>query len=290
MLISEGRSYWNGMGRPLPQQGINYSGPWRAGNRDCWGVEIAPSYRGNARFTLRLDRLANLDPLAEASQGVPLSGIIFGGRDSDTAVPVLQSFDWRHGVVTLGAALESESTAATHGALGVRKFNPMAILDFLSIPLGRYLRHYLEFGASLARPPQIFATNYWLTDEQGSCLNEKSDKAVWLKWMERRVHRECGAICAPTGYLPRYEDLAELFRLVLHRGYSQRQYQQQFAIRVSQNLAKVGRIIEHYRQLSGIPEEVFCLLSEQRRRLLDLKSRKGELVSPLELDRFQGAV
>ncbi|MCD4688997.1 MAG: phosphoenolpyruvate carboxykinase (GTP), partial [Desulfuromonadaceae bacterium] len=154
VLIRDGKPYWNGMGRTLPKQGLNYAGLWRPGLTDCWGEEIAPSYRGNARFTLRLNRMANLDPQAEEPNGVPLGGIIYGGRDSDTAVPVLESFDWQHGIITLGAALESESTAATHGAQGVRKFNPMAVLDFLSIPLGRYLRHYLAFSEQLERPPK----------------------------------------------------------------------------------------------------------------------------------------
>ncbi len=221
--------------------------------------------------------------MAEEPNGVPLGGIIYGGRDSDTAVPVLESFDWQHGIITLGAALESESTAATHGAQGVRKFNPMAILDFLSIPLGRYLRHYLAFGEQLDRPPQIFATNYWLTDEQGEYLNEKRDKAVWLKWMERRVHGECAAIRGPTGFLPRYEDLSCLFLQVLNKNYSRQQYDRQFAIHVPQNLAKIERIVERYRSLSGIPQEVFSQLDDQRKRLFDLQHRKGDLVCPLEL-------
>ncbi len=287
VLICDGKPYWNGMGITLPKKGINYAGHWRPGLTDCWGEEIAPSYRGNARFTLRLNRLKNLDPLAEEPNGVPLGGIIFGGRDSDTVVPVLESFDWQHGIITLGAALESESTAATHGAQGVRKFNPMAILDFLSIPLRRYLQHYLDFGKQLERPPQIFATNYWLTDQKGHYLNEKCDKAVWLKWMELRVHGECAAIRGPTGFLPRYDDLTALFRQVLDKDYSRQQYERQFAIRIPQNLSKIKRILEHYRGLTGIPETVFSLLEDQRKRLIDLQKQKGDSVCPLEF--HQGA-
>lgn len=283
VLVSEDKSYWNGMGQPLPKQGRNYAGSWQAGDTDCWGEEIAPSYRGNARFTLRLDRLANLDPMAEEPNGVPLGGIIYGGRDSDTVVPVLESFDWQHGIVTMGAALESESTAATHGAQGVRKFNPMAILDFMSIPLGRYLRHYLAFGGRLKRKPSVFATNYWLSDGQGGYLNGKLDKAVWLKWMELRVHGECAAIRGPTGLLPRYEDLAQLFLQVLEKDYSRQQYERQFAIRIPQNLAKIERVVQRYQGLTDIPQEVFILLAEQRQRLIDLQHQMGDLVSPLKL-------
>jgi len=66
-------------------------------------------------------------------------------RDADTWPPVREAFDWAHGVITMGAALESETTAATLGKEGVRAFNPMAILDFLSVHIGKYLKNYLEF-------------------------------------------------------------------------------------------------------------------------------------------------
>ena len=45
-----------------------------------------------------------------------LSRIIYGGRDSDTSVPVQRAFDWQHGILAYGASLESETTAATLGA------------------------------------------------------------------------------------------------------------------------------------------------------------------------------
>ena len=57
--------------------------------------------------------------------------LVYGGRDSDTWVPVEESFDWAHGIITRGASLESETTAATLGKEGVREFNPMSNIDFL---------------------------------------------------------------------------------------------------------------------------------------------------------------
>jgi Phosphoenolpyruvate carboxykinase (GTP) len=40
--------------------------------------------------------------------------------------------------------------------------------------------------------------NYFLKDTDGRFLNEKNDKKVWLKWMERRVHDEARAINMKT--------------------------------------------------------------------------------------------
>ncbi|MDP7162892.1 MAG: phosphoenolpyruvate carboxykinase domain-containing protein, partial [Phycisphaerae bacterium] len=128
VLVKDRRPYWVGMGRELPSDGVNYRGQWKTGQKDKDGNEIGSSH-WNARYTIRLSDLENLDPRADDPEGVPVGGIVYGGRDSDTAVPVKQSFDWTHGIITLGASLESETTAATLGAAGVRAFNLMSNLD-----------------------------------------------------------------------------------------------------------------------------------------------------------------
>lgn len=285
VLVDDGQPYWLGMGQPLPNSGVNYAGTWCEGKTDSCGQIIAPSYRGNARFALRLDELRNLDARVDDPKGVPLSGIIYGGRDGETAAPVLESFDWAHGVVTMGASLESETTAASMGTQGVRAFNPMANLDFLSIPLAQYIRNHLDFGLWISHPPRIFATNYWLRDGNGAFLNAKHDKAVWIKWMERRIHGDVGAVLGPTGLLPCYDDLRELFREVLDRSYAKEDYQRQFSLRIPQELARIDRVEACLRQATGMPAAVFDLLVGQRRRLRRWQQRVGDLVSPFDLEK-----
>ena len=139
VLVTEDKiPYWNGKESTIPEKGINHSGDWYLGKKDNDDNEITPSHK-NARFTFSLDILDNVDPKLNDPLGVIIGGIIYGGRDSDTWVPVEESFDWTHGIITKGAALESETTAATLGQEGVRVFNPMSNLDFLSIPIGRYI-------------------------------------------------------------------------------------------------------------------------------------------------------
>jgi len=106
VLVADGVPYWLGDKRTHPERGINHSGEWYRGKKDENGEEI-PAAHPNARYTFRLKALSNLDPRADDPEGVPLGGIIYGGRDSDTTVPVQQSFSWEHGVVTMGAALEN---------------------------------------------------------------------------------------------------------------------------------------------------------------------------------------
>jgi len=279
LVTDEGNIHWIGKDADAPVKGRNHSGEWTKGKKDKDGNEIPPSHP-NARFTLDLKLLENLDPELDNPKGVRVGGIIYGGRDSDTWVPVEESFDWTHGVITKGASLESETTAATLGKTGLRKFNPMANLDFLSIPVGKYIQHHLNFVKDV-NPPPIFSVNYFLKDSKDQFLNEKTDKHVWLKWMELRSHGEVGAIRTPTGLIPRYEDLRKLFKQVLKREYRKKEYAEQFKIRVKESLEKIERITEIYKtKVKDTPAVVFKVIEEQKKRLEVARKKFGDYIPP----------
>jgi phosphoenolpyruvate carboxykinase (GTP) len=154
----------------------------------------------------------------------------------------------------------------------------------LAIPLGKYILNNLHFARSLRQPPRVFAVNYFQRGEGGRFLTGMRDKAVWLKWMELRVHGEAKAIQSPTGWIPLYEDLAQLFQAVLKKDYPREDYVRQFTIRVPENLAKLERIERIYRtDVSDTPPIVQDVLAAQRGRLLDLQKAKGDYVSPMDL-------
>lgn len=280
VLIMNKTPYWLGDGREVPEDGINHSGHWFKGKTDENGNTIPHSHK-NARYTIRLSELNNLDPKADDPEGVPLHGIIYGGRDPDTWVPVQQSFNWAHGVLTMGACLESESTAATLGKEGIRTFQPFANLDFISIPLGRYIQNHLDFVNGFSKAPKIFSVNYFLRDKEGNYLNGKQAKRVWLKWMELRVHGEVGALRTPTGYIPKYDDLKRLFKGVLGQDYTEADYERQFEIEVTELLAKIGRIKKKYRaSVPDAPDILYRLLDAQRHRLLAARDQFGDSIRP----------
>jgi phosphoenolpyruvate carboxykinase (GTP) len=246
------------------------------------GNEITPSHK-NARFTVNLKNLRNVDKNYNNHDGVEVAGIIYGGRDPDTMVPVLEAYDWDHGIISMGAALESETTAATLGKTGVRKFNPMSNMDFLSIPVGKYVDINLKFGESLEDPPKIFGVNYFLKNKKGGFLNEKTDKRIWLKWMELRTHKEVGAVDIGIGFIPNYKDLEMLFKNILKKEYSMEDYIEQFKLRIPENISKIDRIIKIYREVGpGVPEILFKILGDQKSRLEKIKKDKGLYISPLE--------
>ncbi|MFA4911129.1 MAG: phosphoenolpyruvate carboxykinase (GTP) [Desulfobacteria bacterium] len=284
VLVTEDKHiHWIGKDGDVPSKGYNHSGEWFIGKKDEKGKDIQCSHP-NARFTISLDAFKNLDPKINDPSGVPVGGIVYGGRDSDTCVPVEESFDWAHGIITKGASIESETTAATLGKEGVREFNPMSNLDFLSIPVGKYIQDNLDFGKDLKKPPIIFSVNYFIKDREGNFLNEKTDKRVWYKWMELRVNDEVGFIETPTGKIPRYEDIKRLFKDVLKKDYTEKDYSKQFMIRIPENLTKIDRIKEIYEtKVSDTPKKVFEVLEEQRQRLNKARERYGDYITPDKL-------
>ncbi len=280
VLINNGVPYWEGMKKDIPDKGINFSGEWFEGKKDSQGKEIPCSHK-NARYTLRLNELNNIDSKANDPDGVPVEAIFYGGRDSDTTIPIVESLTWAHGVF-LGATVESETTAATLGARGVRKYNPMANLDFISVPLGTYINHHLKFAKNLKAIPKIFTTNYFLKDDTGKYLNGKMDKRVWLFWAEGRVHGEFEAVETPVGRIPKYEDLKTLFFRELKKDYSEEEYIQQFSLRAVKYLEKMERmskIFENIKMPATFTEE----LKAQTERLKLAKTKYGEeIISPFK--------
>lgn len=281
VLVKDGKPYWLGMGCELPKDGVNFSGEWYEGKKDEQGNPIPPAHK-NARYTVSLRALENCDPELDNPMGVELGGIMYGGRDSKAYVPVQQSFSWEHGIIAYGASLETETTYAILGQEGIPEINMMSIQDFISIPLGQNIRNNLEFGRKLKKPPIIFGVNYFLRDkDNGKFLNSPSDKHVWVKWMELRVHGEAGAIRAPTGLLPKYDDLRRLFKKVLAKDYPEEDYVKQFTIRVPENLAKIERVQRFYQEnVSDTPSELFEILDQQRQRLVEARKRFGDYIPP----------
>lgn len=281
VLVKDGKPYWIGMGEDIPSEGANYvSAEWRDGKKGPDGRDTGPSHR-NARYTVQMSDLENADPDWDNPKGVPISGIIYGGRDSDTSVPVREAYSWEHGICTMGAMLESETTSATIGQEGVRKWNVMSNMDFLSMSVGRYIRNNLDFAADIRRP-KVFETNYFLKKD-GAYLNAKLDKSVWIKWMELRVHGDVDAINAAYGLIAKYEDIHDLFKQVLNREYTEQDYVDQFTIRIPECLAKLDRMERIYDTFTDMPQVMEDEMAAQHKRLTDMRAAKGDYVNPFDL-------
>ena len=283
ILVKDKKPYWLGMGTETPDDGVSFSGQWYKGKKDDKGKEIPLAHK-NARYTVALTALANCDPELENPEGVPLGGVMYGGRDPKASVPVQQAFDWTHGIVSYGASLETETTFAIIGEEGVMEINLMSIQDFLAIPLGKYIGNNIDFVRGIEKPPLVFGVNYFLRDNEGNFTNDVPDKHVWVKWMELRIHGDVDAITCPTGQIPRYEDLVRLFREVLDKEYTKEDYVNQFTIRVPENLAKIERVEKYHREnVPGSPQAVYDTLEATKKRLNEARGKYGDYISPFDL-------
>ncbi|MBS3142306.1 phosphoenolpyruvate carboxykinase (GTP) [Candidatus Woesearchaeota archaeon] len=280
VLVVDGKPHWLGMGQELPVKGENFSGTWHKGKLGPDGKEILPAHK-NARYTMRITELDNADPHLNDPKGVPVSGFIYGGRDSDTSPPVIESLSWSHGVF-MAAALESEVGFAKLAGEGDRMHDPMANMDFLVVPLGVYIKNHLAFGKRLGKPPRIFATNYFLKRD-GKFVNAKTDKKIWLLWMEGRIHGEYGAIETPIGFIPMYDDLKKLFKDIFNKDFTKEEYEYAFSIRIAKILDGLKRIEKIYAEEHDIPELFHEHLKQQRQRLLEAQKKHGDIISPFKL-------
>jgi phosphoenolpyruvate carboxykinase (GTP) len=282
----DGKPYWLGMGVEPPDEGFNHSGEWKKGNKDAKGNEIEIAH-GNARYTMRLDYLANIDKEGfEAKDGVMVQGVLYGGRDSDTTVPVEESPNWKDGILLKAATLESETTSATLGAEGVRKPSPMANLDFVSYPLGEYTMNNIKFGESVDNTPKIFSNNYFMRGKDGNFITSKLAKRVWLHWAEGRVHGEYEACETPTGKIPLYQDLKDLFKKYLDEDFAEDTYTYLFTFRCSKWIEKIERTKAFYAKMdANTPKEIFEYWDATIARIQTAKEKYGDLIEP---GKFQG--
>ena len=291
VLIDEnGVPQWVGNGEDPPaQKGKNFQGPWEQGMVDANGKEI-PMSHPNSRCTLSNKALGNYSAMNEASSGVETRIVTYSGRDSDTMPPVWVAKDSDRGVV-IGASIVSAATATEVGATGVRR-QPWANAPFIPGSLGDYMEAQFQFfgSAKIAadKRPILAGLNYFLTHEarggtSKKLLGEKRDVKAWMAWLERRAHGEVEAIDTPIGYLPKYEDLKDLFKSKIDKDYPEDLYNKQFSLYIDNIIGRIDLQVEAYGKEKHIPQKLFDILKEQRQELVALKDKYGAIVTPQQL-------
>jgi len=275
------KPYWLGMGVEAPAEGKNHFGNWKKGIKDDKGNEVGVAH-GNARYTMRLDYLANIDKGGfEGKEGVKVEGILYGGRDSDTTVPVEESPSWKDGILLKAATLESETTSATLGAEGVRNPSPMANLDFVSYPLGEYTMNNIKFGEGVKNTPKVFSNNYFMRNKDGNFMTSKLAKKVWLHWAEGRIHGEYESYDTPTGKIPLYKDLKELFKKHLNEDFSEEDYTYLFTFRCTKWIEKLERTKAFYAKMdANTPKEIFEYWDTAIDKIRAAKEKYGDEIKP----------
>ncbi len=288
VLVDAGRvPHWVGNGEEPPKKGFNFQGEWWEGKTDADGKPI-PISHPNARVTLANAAIGNYnETAAEDPRGVHVKVITYSGRDSDTMPPIWVARSPDEGVA-IGASIVSAATATEVGASGVKR-QPWANAPFIPGALADYMDAQFRFfnADSLGDKPIMAGLNYFLTHgarggEGTKLLGEKRDVKVWLGWLERRAHGDVDAIETPIGYLPKYDDLKELFAEI-GKDYPRDLYDKQFSLYVENILARLDLQTEAYGKEEGIPPRLFEVYDEQRRGLVALREVYGPVVTPDQL-------
>ena len=284
VLIDETKvPHWEGNGEEHPSKGLNFQGEWWEGKTDDSGKPI-PLSNPNARCTVDCVNIGNYnETAAEDPRGVKVQVITYSGRDSDTMPPVWVAKNPDQGVV-IGASILSAATATEVGVTGVRR-QPWANEPFIPGPLTDYMNAQFAFFNSdkLQKQPVMAGLNYFLTagargGEGTKLLGEKRDVKVWLGWLELRAHGDVDAIDTPIGYIPRYEDLKELFAGI-GKEYTKELYDKQFSLHVDNILMRIELQEKAYSKEEDIPSRLFAVYAAQRKGLEALQGKYGSIVS-----------
>jgi phosphoenolpyruvate carboxykinase (GTP) len=213
----------------------------------------APWAHPNSRFTTTLAQVPNIAPDFERPQGVPIDGIIFGGRTRDREPLIRAITDLAEGVYD-GLTLGAEATFAAEGTEGVLRYDPMSMRPFMAYPEGAYAAHWLKIIGAATNQPIFAHVNWFQRDpEDGRFLwPGYRDNLRPLLWLMRLRDGEVTGTSTPVGIIPtedelelagvdvRPDDLAKLLTIDTAR------WRQEMANREV-----------HLAQFDGLPEEIW---------------------------------
>jgi phosphoenolpyruvate carboxykinase (GTP) len=231
--------------------------------------ELDPWAHPNSRFTTTLANVPNVAADFEDPKGVPIDGIIFGGRTRDREPLIRAITDLAEGVYD-GLTLGAEATFAAEGVEGQLRYDPMSMRPFMSYGEGDYAAHWLKIVGAAKEQPIFAHVNWFQRDpEDGHFLwPGYRDNLRPLLWLMRYKDGEVTGRQTPVGVIPTQEELeldgieidqADLDKLLT---IDNARWQQEIEFRA-----------EHLEQFDRLPEEIW---EAHRRVEADLKAEGSQ--------------
>jgi phosphoenolpyruvate carboxykinase (GTP) len=168
----------------------------------------SPWSHPNSRFTTTLDNVPNIAPDYDASTGVPIDAIIFGGRTRDREPLIRAISDLAEGVYD-GLTLGAEATFAAEGVEGHLRYDPMSNRPFMAYGEGDYAAHYLAVVGA-AREQPIFAHVNWFQkdpDDGHYLWPGYRENLRPLLWLLQLKNGEVKGRRTPVGIVPTEDEL-----------------------------------------------------------------------------------
>jgi len=199
-----------------------------------------------------MSNVPNESPDYDDPAGVPIDGIIYGGRTRDREPLIRAIEDPAEGVYD-GLTLGAEATAAAEGVAGQLRYDPMSMRPFLALPEGRYAQHWLDILDQVTDKPLFAHVNWFQRDADGGYLwpgySENLRALLWM--MDYREGRVTGTK-TPVGVVPSKDELnlegLDIDDAVLD---------QLLAIDVDRWKQEIGLRETHLEQFGGLPERIW---------------------------------
>jgi phosphoenolpyruvate carboxykinase (GTP) len=172
------------------------------------GSAGAPWAHPNSRFTTTLANVPNIAPDFQNPKGVPIDGIIFGGRTRDREPLIRAITDLAEGVYD-GLTLGAEATFAAEGTEGVLRYDPMSMRPFMAYPEGAYAAHWLKIIGAARELPIFAHVNWFQRDPQDGRFLWPGyrDNLRPLLWLMRLKEGAVTGNRTAVGIVPRKEEL-----------------------------------------------------------------------------------
>jgi phosphoenolpyruvate carboxykinase (GTP) len=261
--------WWEGK-TPLPPADLEGWRDWKgeliserpAGSQDPWA-------HPNSRFTTTLANVPNVAPDVNDPKGVPIDGIIFGGRTRDREPLIRAMHDLAEGVYD-GLTLGAEATFAAEGKEGELRYDPMSMRPFMSYPEGKYAAHWLDIVGQASNQPIFAHVNWFQRDpHDGHFLwpgyRENLRPLLWLMQLK---NGEVKGRDTAVGILPTQDEL-NLEGLDM----PQEDLDTILSINVPRWQQEMEHRTTHLEQFEGLPEQIWVA---HRRVSAALEDEAGE--------------
>ncbi|MGI8679646.1 MAG: phosphoenolpyruvate carboxykinase (GTP) [Jatrophihabitans sp.] len=200
--------WWEGKS-PEPPADVTGWRDWKGGLiSERAADDTEPWAHPNSRFTTTLANVPNIAEDFDKPAGVPIDGIIFGGRTRDREPLVRAIHDLAEGVYD-GLTLGAEATFAAEGVEGQLRYDPMSMRPFMSYPEGRYAEHWLKIVGAAKEQPIFAHVNWFQRDaEDGHFLWPGYQENLRpLLWLMQLKNGEVTGRQTPVGIIPTEDEL-----------------------------------------------------------------------------------
>ena len=214
----------------------------------------SPWAHPNSRFTTTLTNVPNVADDIDDPKGVPIDGIIFGGRTRDRE-PLIRAITDVAGGVYDGLTLGAEATFATEGIEGQLRYDPMSMRPFMAYPEGAYAEHWLRIIGRAKEQPIFAHVNWFQRDpDDGHFLwPGYRDNLRPLLWLMQLKNGEVSGRQTPVGIIPT-EDELNLEDVQITAG----DLETILSIDTERWRQEMANREEHLKLFDGLPEDIWA--------------------------------